>query len=148
VRISRIKTIAVALSMIVGTAAAIWVGIQPSQAGERHTIWIVPGVINVNPYEAYGDLYARDGRLVYHWQKRNRPSQFLSWGFTDGGDKGWLTLDIQAGHNDTYHSSLHLDKLPLNRDYCFTIGDVIVQESTCPYRPESLEGLTEEVVGE
>lgn len=64
------------------------------------------------------DLYAGDGRKVYHWQENgHKPGSSMHWNYKDGGDKGWLDIFIQPSGIQNY-KFLHI---PLNKNHCYKL---------------------------
>lgn len=82
------------------------------------------------------DLYAGNGKKVYHWQENgHKVGSSMRWNYKDGGDRGWLDIFIQPSGIQHYE----FKHLPLNKNHCYSILPAmagspipVVLEETCP----------------
>lgn len=92
-------------------------------SGTPHYISVTSSKQSIQRWSVDADLYAGNGRHVYHWQEQNhKPGSQLRWNYTDGGDRGWLDINVHASPVQT----LALKHLPLNKNHCFYITDPVL----------------------
>ncbi|MET9915231.1 hypothetical protein ABZZ74_52950 [Streptomyces sp. NPDC006476] len=110
---TRTAAILAALSLSLGITA-VDAGSANAAAGDRHFVLISTHAAPL--WRANAQLYAGRGNLVYSWVQNTRSGGRALWYFTDGGDGGSISVEVEGTNK------VSLTKVPLDRDYCFSVS--------------------------
>jgi hypothetical protein len=122
-----LKRVAVLLGCVVLVVSAmvgsVAVSAAPASADtcKEHVFYVTTSDDRPRIWSVYGDLYAGDGRHVYHWQeegKRGTDGDYVRWTFNYCGDGGWAHIWISPNPDGSTASFLGLD---LNYSYHWCI---------------------------
>jgi hypothetical protein len=115
---SRVAAIFAALSLSAGIAI-VGSGSADAAKGDEHFIKIATHGAPL--WKAKATQFDGSGKEVKYWdvgQAIMKSGGERTWDFTDGGDGGWINIEVE-GFDDPEALS---KRLPLNKDSCFLVG--------------------------
>ncbi|MEU3343152.1 hypothetical protein [Streptomyces sp. NPDC006668] len=111
---TRTAAILAALSLSLGITA-VDAGSANAAAGDRHFVLI--STHSAPFWRAKAQLYDGQGNLVYSWVQNTTSGGRALWYFTDGGDGGSISVQVEGSTRDW-----NMTNEPLDRDYCFSVS--------------------------